>query len=81
MYTSLKEQYLDKLVQLEHTSMISIIPYRLLNITNTKKIAMHNEIYGVLKEQLSTSEMNVLRQKQREWTVYQDKEAVKGAEH
>lgn len=34
-----------------------------------------NEIYGVLKNQLSTSEMNTLREKQREWITYRDRKA------
>lgn len=34
-----------------------------------------NEIYGVLKMQLSTSEMNTLREKQREWITYRDRKA------
>ncbi|PEX92819.1 lysozyme inhibitor LprI family protein [Bacillus cereus] len=34
-----------------------------------------NEIYGVLKKQLSTSEMNTLREKQREWITYRDRKA------
>lgn len=34
-----------------------------------------NEIYGVLKTQLSTSEMNRLREKQREWITYRDNTA------
>ncbi|GCF74005.1 DUF1311 domain-containing protein [Bacillus cereus] len=34
-----------------------------------------NEIYGVLKKQLSTSEMNTLREKQREWIKYRDRKA------
>ena len=33
-----------------------------------------NEIYGVLKQQLSSSEMDSLRQKQREWIKYRDSE-------
>ncbi|MBJ8006997.1 lysozyme inhibitor LprI family protein [Bacillus cereus] len=34
-----------------------------------------NEIYGVLKNQLSTSEMNTVREKQREWITYRDRKA------
>ncbi|MFD6508444.1 lysozyme inhibitor LprI family protein [Bacillus sp. NPDC060175] len=34
-----------------------------------------NEIYGVLKMQLPTSEMNTLREKQREWITYRDQKA------
>ncbi|MGH0430408.1 lysozyme inhibitor LprI family protein [Bacillus hominis] len=34
-----------------------------------------NEIYGVLKMQLSTKEMNTLREKQREWITYRDQKA------
>ncbi|WP_018393552.1 lysozyme inhibitor LprI family protein [Bacillus sp. 37MA] len=34
-----------------------------------------NEIYSVLKMQLSTSEMNSLREKQREWITYRDNTA------
>ncbi|GKV70595.1 hypothetical protein NCCP2716_30930 [Sporosarcina sp. NCCP-2716] len=36
---------------------------------------MLNEIYGVLKKQLSPSEMEALRQKQRNWIVYRDNQA------
>lgn len=39
-----------------------------------------NDIYGVLKEQLSASEMDALRQKQREWIDYRDTNAEKGTE-
>ena len=38
-----------------------------------------NEIYGVLKEQLSSNEMDELRNKQREWISYRDNEADKAA--
>lgn len=34
-----------------------------------------NEIYGVLKTQLSKSEMNALREKQRSWIAYRDRTA------
>ncbi|MEK5071442.1 lysozyme inhibitor LprI family protein [Sporosarcina sp. FSL K6-1508] len=34
-----------------------------------------NEIYGVLKTQLSESEMNALRKKQRAWIAYRDRTA------
>ena len=34
-----------------------------------------NEIYGVLKQQLSKSEMDALRQKQRQWIKYRDSQA------
>lgn len=34
-----------------------------------------NEIYGVLKTQLSTSEMDALRTKQRAWITYRDNTA------
>jgi len=34
-----------------------------------------NEIYGVLKTQLSESEMNVLREKQRSWIACRDRTA------
>ncbi|EJQ45558.1 Uncharacterized protein BWINRASL_05286 [Bacillus mycoides] len=34
-----------------------------------------NEIYGVLKMQLPTNEMNTLREKQREWITYRDQKA------
>ncbi|WP_212934555.1 lysozyme inhibitor LprI family protein [Bacillus hominis] len=34
-----------------------------------------NEIYGVLKMQLPTKEMNTLREKQREWITYRDQKA------
>ena len=39
-----------------------------------------NDIYGVLKEQLSLSDMDTLKQKQREWIVYRDTQAEKGTE-
>lgn len=35
-----------------------------------------NEIYGVLKIQLSESEMNALREKQRSWIAYRDRTAI-----
>jgi len=38
-----------------------------------------NKIYGVLKNQLSESEMNSLRQKQREWITYRDNKAEQDA--
>ena len=38
-----------------------------------------NEIYGVLKSQLTKNEMNRLRDKQREWILYRDHEAEKAA--
>lgn len=34
-----------------------------------------NEIYGLLKQQLSKSEMDALRQKQRQWISYRDSQA------
>lgn len=36
-----------------------------------------NEIYGVLKEQLSTSEMDKLKEEQRNWIVKRDESAKK----
>lgn len=36
---------------------------------------MLNEIYGVLKEQLPTEKMNLLREEQREWIVFRDNSA------
>lgn len=38
-----------------------------------------NKIYGVLKTQLSESEMNVVRQKQRNWISYRDSKAQQDA--
>lgn len=38
-----------------------------------------NKIYGVVKQELSASEMENLRQKQREWIKYRDSEAEAAA--
>ncbi|KXH87536.1 lysozyme inhibitor LprI family protein [Sporosarcina sp. HYO08] len=38
-----------------------------------------NEIYGVLKSQLSKNEMDLLRGEQRDWILYRDYEAEKAA--
>ena len=45
----------------------------------TKWDDLLNSIYGVLKTQLSESEMNSLRNKQRSWIKYRDSEADKAA--
>ena len=45
----------------------------------TKWDDLLNSIYGVLKTQLSESEMNSLRNKQRAWIKYRDSEADKAA--
>lgn len=40
---------------------------------------MLNEIYSLLKQYMSTSEMNDLRDKQKEWLTYRDKKAENDA--
>lgn len=38
-----------------------------------------NEIYGVLKEQLSPEEMDQLREEQRNWVKYRDDSALEAS--
>ncbi|MEH7347022.1 lysozyme inhibitor LprI family protein, partial [Bacillus sp. JJ1532] len=38
-----------------------------------------NEVYGVLKEQLTTEEMNQLRKEQRNWITYRDDTALEAS--
>ena len=46
-------------------------------VPGTKWDDLLNSIYGVLKTQLSESEMNSLRNKQKAWIKYRDSEADK----
>lgn len=79
---SCKELYLKKLAELDEEQRQVYnqnVGMTQINI-NTGELyekwdAMLNEIYGVLKEQLSTSEMDALRTKQRAWIKYRDKKA------
>ena len=41
--------------------------------------ALLNEVYGVLKEQLSTEEMDQLRTEQRNWIKHRDETALKAS--
>lgn len=80
---SLKEKYLKKLdnakVELENrvfddgtTSLLAQAEYDRYDHWDN----LLNEIYGVLKSQLSASEMEQLKIKQREWITYRDKKAA-----
>lgn len=81
----LKSKYLQKLSSIQ--SQVDNIDYG--DTTYEMKYASSqvlklwddalNEIYGVLKSELSSSEMNSLRQKQRAWISYRDKAADKEA--
>ena len=82
---SLKSKYLKKLSLIQ--SQVDNIDYG--DTTYEMKYASSqvlklwddalNEIYGVLKSRLSSSEMNSLRQKQRAWISYRNKAADKEA--
>lgn len=88
MFTSQKEAYLHKMMQLEKD--LSYVDDLYENLSNAEMAnyeqmryeqwdALLNEIYGVLKEKLSTSEMDALTNKQLEWIRYRDQKAEDGA--
>ncbi|MDU1454499.1 MAG: lysozyme inhibitor LprI family protein [Paeniclostridium sordellii] len=78
---SLKEEYIQKLNMIEDE--VSTLSYdgSTMDMKETSSIVLKkwddilNEIYGVLKTQLSSSEMEILREQQREWIAIRDAEA------
>ena len=82
---SLKSTYLQELASLEAKTNNMLDGYTTYEMTNSATQIYTlwdnelNKIYGVLKNQLSESEMNSLRQKQREWITYRDNKAEQDA--
>lgn len=81
---SLKNEYLQKLNKIEEELAEIEYLYENGNTIEMKKAesiryerwdAALNEIYGVLKTQLSKNEMDALRQEQRQWINYRDRTA------
>ena len=88
--SSTKQYYLTKLseVESEVAKLQNSSEYHDGSMVKLKEMAgkcytkwddLLNSIYGVLKTQLSESEMNSLRNKQRAWIKYRDSEADKAA--
>ena len=77
--------YLQELASLEAKTNNMLDGYTTYEMTNSATQIYTlwdnelNKIYGVLKNQLSESEMNSLRQKQREWITYRDNKAEQDA--
>ncbi|MGK7377392.1 lysozyme inhibitor LprI family protein [Planococcus sp. 1R117A] len=82
--TSLKTHYLNKLAQIEIG--LSDLEYLYADGVTSQMLEGEaetlkrwddalNEIYGVLKEQLSTEDMSRLREEQRDWILFRDYEA------
>ncbi|MFE8695996.1 lysozyme inhibitor LprI family protein [Cytobacillus sp. FJAT-53684] len=76
---SLKEEYLKKLnatkIELEKVEAEDSSTYALKKVENDRYDVWDkwlNEIYGALKEQLTTEEMDQLRKEQRNWITYRD---------
>ena len=86
--SSTKQYYLKRLSQVEDevaqlqnssefTNGSTLDMRRIMGECYTKWDDLLNSIYGVLKTQLSESEMNSLRNKQKAWIKYRDSEADK----
>lgn len=83
---SLKEQYLKKLNdtkrETEELKATDSSTYALKKVENDRWDIwdeLLNEIYGVLKEQLSLEEMDQLRAEQRNWIKYRDESALEAS--
>lgn len=84
---SQKQYYLARLSQVESkTAVLENSPQqttmdmrRVMGQCYTKWDDLLNEIYGVLKTELSESQMSNLKNKQRNWIKYRDSEADKAA--
>lgn len=80
--SSIKEEYLKKLhntkVEMDEIEPADSSTYALKNVEGNRYDVwdgLLNEVYGVLKEQLPTEEMEQLRQEQRDWIKYRDENA------
>ena len=83
---SKKTEYLRKLnttkKELEEVEPTDSSTYALKAVENNRWEtwdALLNEIYGVLKEQLPTEEMEHLRDEQRNWIQYRDESALEAS--
>lgn len=83
---SLKEKYLKKLNdtknETEELEAEDSSTYALKKVENDRWNIWDewlNDIYGVLKEQLSPEEMNQLREEQRNWIKYRDDRALEAS--
>lgn len=84
--TSLKEKYLQQLddtkKEAEELEPIDSSTYALKKVENDRWELwdeLLNEIYGVLKEQLSAEEMDQLREEQRNWIKFRDDSALEAS--
>lgn len=80
---SLKEEYLEKLnntkKEAEELEATDSSTYALKKVENDRWELwddLLNEIYGVLKDQLPSQEMDQLREEQRNWIKYRDDRAL-----
>ncbi|WP_404458480.1 lysozyme inhibitor LprI family protein [Sutcliffiella horikoshii] len=84
--TSLKEKYLHQLddtkKEAEELEPTDSSTYALKKVENDRWELwdeLLNEIYGVLKEQLSAEEMDQLREEQRNWIKFRDDSALEAS--
>jgi uncharacterized protein YecT (DUF1311 family) len=84
--SSRKEEYLKKLstakIATEELAATDTSTYALKKVENDRWDIwdkLLNDIYGVLKEQLSKEEMDKLRVEQREWIKYRDNSAAEAS--
>jgi uncharacterized protein YecT (DUF1311 family) len=84
---SRKEEYLKKLEdtkrKTEESEATDSSTYALKRVENDRWEIwdeLLNEIYGVLKEQLSSEEMDHLREEQRNWIKFRDARALKASQ-
>ena len=83
---SKKEEYLQKLnttkKETEKLKTTDSSTFALKKVENDRWEMwdeLLNEVYGVLKEQLSTEEMDLLRQEQRNWIKHRDDTALEAS--
>lgn len=84
--TSLKDRYLKKLQdtknETEELEAIDSSTFALKKVENDRWDiwdALLNDIYGVLKVQLPSEEMDLLREEQRNWLTYRDDRALEAS--
>ncbi|THE10494.1 DUF1311 domain-containing protein [Bacillus timonensis] len=84
--TNLKEEYLNKLndnkKETDEMEATDTSTFALKKVENDRWEAwdeLLNEVYGVLKGQLSAEEMDQLRNEQRDWIKYRDESALEAS--
>lgn len=81
MMESKKDEYLKKLNEMEESDRYTEAKTTIVEMEEQEEERYKkwdeelNEIYGVLKEQLNTEQMENLREKQRDWVTHRDEAA------